>query len=66
MQEVSVTFDSADVRLLDLEQTADFPDVSLISSPGCYRVRLYVTRWDSEDDDQEIGEELTEKYFVQL
>ena len=31
IQEVSVKFDSADVRLLDLEQTADFPDVSLVA-----------------------------------
>lgn len=66
IQEVSVKFDSADVRLLDLEQTADFPDVSLVSSPGCYRVRLYAAGWDLENDDQEIGEELTERYFMQL
>lgn len=66
MQEVSVTFDSADVRLLDLEQTADFPDVSLISLPGRYRVRLYVAGWDLENDDQELGEELSENYFMQL
>ncbi|MDZ7912884.1 MAG: hypothetical protein U5O16_13805 [Rhodococcus sp. (in: high G+C Gram-positive bacteria)] len=66
MQEVSTIFDSADVRLLDLEQTSYFPDVSLISSPGRYRVRLYATGRELENDDQELGEDLTERYFMQL
>ncbi|MEH6796693.1 MAG: hypothetical protein V7694_21420 [Rhodococcus sp. (in: high G+C Gram-positive bacteria)] len=66
MQEVSTIFDSADVRLLDLEQTADFPEVSLISSPGRYRVRLYAAGRELENDDQELGENLTERYFMQL
>lgn len=66
MQEVSTIFDSADVRILDLEQTVDFPDVSLISSPGRYRVRLYATGRELGNDDQELGEDLTERYFMQL
>ena len=68
MQEVSVNFRSDNVKLLDLEETQKetFPDVSLISKPGLYRVRVYAVGRHSGIDMQQVGEHLDERYLMQL
>lgn len=65
-QEVSVQFDSGDVRLRDLDADTVLLDASLVSVPGRYRVRLYATGRDSGAELQEAGDDLVERYLMQL
>ena len=65
-QELSVQFDSAEVRLRDLEADTVVLDASLVPAPGRYRVRLYATGRDSGVELQEAGEDLVERYLMQL
>ncbi|TWH14986.1 hypothetical protein L618_003400000020 [Rhodococcus rhodochrous J45] len=65
-QEISVQFDSDDVRLRDLEADTVLLGTSLISMPGRYRVRLYATGRDSGVELQEAGDDLVERYLMQL
>ncbi|MGG7104644.1 hypothetical protein [Rhodococcus sp. 24CO] len=67
VQEVSASFDTAIVRMLDFETDyQDFPDESLISRPGGYRVRLYAVGRESGVECQELDDDLVERYFLQL
>jgi hypothetical protein len=65
-QEVSVEFDVGDVRLRDLEADEVLLDASLVDAPGRYRVRLYATGRDSGVEMQEVGDDLVERYLMQL
>lgn len=66
MQEVSVEFDSGDVRLRDLEADQDLLPISLVPQAGRYRARLYAVGRDSGVELQEPGEDLVERYFLQV
>ncbi|MDI9918368.1 hypothetical protein [Rhodococcus sp. IEGM 1379] len=68
MQEVSVRFDTGDVRLVDVEfmQTETFPAESLISHPGGYRIRLYETGRESPVEMQKPEDQLAERYLMQI
>lgn len=65
-QEVSVQFDSGDVRLRDLDADTVLLDASLVSLPGRYRARLYATGRDCAVELQEADEDLVERYLMQL
>lgn len=65
-QEVSTRFETADVVLRDLENDQTLVEGSLISRPGRYRIRLYSVGRDSGVELQEAGEDLTERYLMQL
>lgn len=65
-QEVSTRFESGEVLFRDLDANEMLLADSLISRPGCYRIRLYATGRDSGVELQEAGDDLVERYLMQL
>lgn len=65
-QEVSVQFDRGDVRLRDLDADIVLLDASLVSLPGRYRARLYAAGRDCGVELQGAGDDLVERYLMQL
>ncbi|MCZ4557914.1 hypothetical protein O4215_20335 [Rhodococcus maanshanensis] len=65
-QEVSARFEAGEVILRDLDANQILLADSLISCPGRYRIRLYATGRDSGVELQEAGDDLVERYLMQL
>ncbi len=65
-QEVSTRFESGEVIFRDLDANEMLLADSLISRPGWYRIRLYATGRDSGVELQEVGDDLVERYLMQL
>jgi hypothetical protein len=65
-QEVSTRFEAGEVILRDLDANEMLLADSLISRPGRYRIRLYATGRDSGIELQEAGDDLVERYLMQL